>query len=61
MARVTFHERFDYRPRPGVVVAYKPGSYTVRRDCADQAIAKGVAAEIDPPARAPRRRGKAAS
>jgi hypothetical protein len=59
MARVRFHRAFDYRPRSGVVLAYKPGEYTVRRECADRAIAAGAAQEVNPPPAlraAPRRR-----
>ena len=45
MAHVRFTADYDYRPsdRPRVVVAYKAGmSVTVKRECADDAIAKGL-------------------
>ncbi len=52
MAQVTFTEKFDYRPLPGVVIAYKAGwSGTVKRECADQAVAAGKASEIPTAAR----------
>lgn len=59
MAHVRFTADYDYRPsdRPRVVVAYKAGmSVTVKRECADDAIAKGRAVEADtaPRERTPR-------
>lgn len=50
MARVRFTYDFDYRPTRMSTIAYKAGmELTVRRECADAAIAKGKAIEIDPP------------
>lgn len=46
MAKITVSEPFDYSPRPNVVLAYKPGTYTVKRECADHAVAAGKAVEI---------------
>jgi hypothetical protein len=47
MARVKFTKDFDYKPKPSVTIAYKAGrEYTVRRECADQAIAVGRGTEI---------------
>ncbi|MBD0416509.1 hypothetical protein [Oryzicola mucosus] len=60
MARVRFTDDFDYRPRFGVTIAYKKGmEETVRRECADEAIAKGVAKEINPPRRERKAKAKA--
>lgn len=57
MARVTFTADFDYKPTPRVLFAYKAGDIkTVKRDCADAAIAAGRAVEV----KAPRRRSPAA-
>lgn len=45
--RVRFIERFDYRPTPGSVVAYKAGwEGRVPREAAAQALAAGKAVEI---------------
>ena len=53
MARVTFTRNFDYKPTPRRMFCYRAGeSYTVKRECADQAIAAGAAIEE----KAPRRR-----
>lgn len=54
MAKVTFTERFDYRPSPNVWITYRAGETRedVRREAADQAIAEGKAVEV----KAPRRR-----
>lgn len=47
MARVKFTHDFDYRPTTNTVIAYLAGmEQTVKRDCADQAIAAGKAHEI---------------
>jgi hypothetical protein len=52
MARVSFSHDFDYRPTPAVTIAYKAGrEYTVRRECADQAIALGRATDLQQPSR----------
>lgn len=52
MARVRFTDDFDYRPTRVSTIAYKKGmELTVRRECADEAIAKGKAVDIDPPRR----------
>lgn len=56
MARVYFMRNFDYKPTPQRLYAYKAGQeYTVKRECADQAIAGGYGVEEKPP----RRRKKA--
>lgn len=53
MARVRFTHDFDYRPTPLSTIAYKAGmELTVRRECADQAVAEGKAKEV----KAPRKR-----
>lgn len=47
MARVRFTADFDYKPTSQVTVAYLAGmEKTVKRECADQAIAQGKAEEI---------------
>lgn len=47
MARVKFTADFDYRPTPSVTIAYLAGmEQTVKRECADQAIAAGKAEEV---------------
>ncbi|MCW8283937.1 hypothetical protein K7A42_23825 [Agrobacterium sp. InxBP2] len=47
MARVRFREDFDYRPTPQVTIAYNGGwEGTVKRECADQAVAAGKAEYI---------------
>jgi hypothetical protein len=52
MARVTFTQDFDYKPTPRLLYAYKAGSTcTVKRECADAAIAAGKAFERKPPSR----------
>jgi len=54
MARVEFTADFDYRPTHPTrsLVAYKRGYIgTVRRECADQAVAQGKAIEHEPEAR----------
>ncbi|WP_309086461.1 hypothetical protein [Chelativorans sp.] len=49
MARVRFKEDFDYRPNRLTTVAYKAGmELTVRRECADAAVAAGKAIELPP-------------
>lgn len=48
MARVRFTKDFDYKPKSQVTIGYKAGTeMTVRRECADAAIAAGKAVEID--------------
>lgn len=50
MARVRFIHDFDYRPTPLSTIAYKAGmELTVRRECADQAIAARKAEYLDAP------------
>jgi len=47
LARVRFTADFDYKPTPSITIAYKAGmEMTVKRECADQAIAakKAIAA-----------------
>lgn len=52
MARVRFTQNFDYRPTRRRIVCYRAGGeYTVRRACADQAVALGKAVEIAAPPR----------
>lgn len=47
MARVRFTADFDYRPLPGVVIAYKAGmEETVKRECCTQAVAAKKAVEL---------------
>lgn len=44
MARVKFISDFDYKPTRQVTIAYKAGmEITVKRECADQAVAAGKA------------------
>lgn len=61
MARVRFSRDFDYRPTRSVMIAYRAEcAYTVRRECADAAVAAGAAVEIGAPVRrAPVRARKA--
>jgi hypothetical protein len=48
MARVKFTEDFDYKPKSQATIAYLAGmEMTVRRECADAAIAAGKAVEVD--------------
>jgi hypothetical protein len=48
MARVRFLADHDYRPTRRVTIAYKAGFVgTVKRDCADQAVALGKAVDLD--------------
>lgn len=50
MARVRFTDDFDYRATPLTTIAYKAGmELTVRRECADQAVAAGKAKSLDAP------------
>ncbi|KQX55466.1 MULTISPECIES: hypothetical protein [unclassified Ensifer] len=45
--RVRFTADFDYRPTPQVTVGYLAGmEMTVKRECAEQAIAAGKAARV---------------
>ncbi|MBD9571750.1 hypothetical protein [Ensifer sp. ENS08] len=45
--RVRFTGDFDYRPTPQVTVAYLAGmEMTVKRECAEQAIAAGKAVKV---------------
>lgn len=47
MARVRFFKDFDYRPTGNSLTAYIAGmEETVKRECADQAIAEGKAVEL---------------
>ncbi|MDP9788723.1 hypothetical protein [Agrobacterium tumefaciens] len=50
MARVRFTDDFDYRPPVfGVTIAYKAGwSGSVKKECADQAVAQKKAVRIKP-------------
>jgi len=48
MARVRFTHDFDYKPSPQVTIVYEKGmERTVKRECADQAIAAGKAVSLD--------------
>jgi len=50
MAKVRFTADFDYRPTRAIVFAYKAGmEMTVKRDCANKAIAAHKAVDLDPP------------
>lgn len=52
MARVTFRKDFDYKPTSRKLFAYKAGqTLTVKRECAEAAIAAGKAFERKPPSR----------
>ena len=47
MTKVRFIEDFDYKPTPSVTVAYQAGMIeTVKRDCADLAIAAKKAVRV---------------
>lgn len=47
--RVRFTSNFNYAPTPQVTTAYKAGmEMTVKRECAEQAIAAGKAVEVPP-------------
>ncbi|MDQ0558313.1 hypothetical protein QO004_000086 [Rhizobium mesoamericanum] len=47
MARVRFSADFDYKPTRQTTIGYKAGTeMTVKRECADLAVAAGKAAEI---------------
>lgn len=49
MARVRFTHDFDYKPTARSTIGYKAGmELTVKRECADQAVAAGKAVEIPP-------------
>jgi hypothetical protein len=53
MARVRFTRDFDYKPTRQTTVAYLAGmEMTVRRECADQAVAAGKAVNLKPEGRA---------
>lgn len=50
MPRVKFIKDFDYKPLPQVTIAYKAGmELTVKRECADRAIALGKAKPVSGP------------
>jgi len=52
MARVRFTEDFSYKPVRRITIDYKAGQeVSVKRDCADAAIAAGKAIEIKARAR----------
>ena len=45
--RVRFTADFDYKPTPQATVGYLAGmEMTVKRDCAEQAIASGKAVKV---------------
>jgi hypothetical protein len=48
MARVRFIANFDYKPTARTTIGYEAGwSGTVKRDCADKAVAAGKAELLD--------------
>ena len=48
MARVRFTHDYDYHPTEQTTIGYLAGmEETVKRDCADKAIAAGKAVDID--------------
>ncbi|MDE4619629.1 hypothetical protein [Sinorhizobium meliloti] len=48
MARVRFTADYDYKPTRQCTIGYKAGmELTVKRDCAEKAIAAGKAEEIE--------------
>ncbi len=49
---VKFTDRFDWRPKPRVIIAYKPGmKVSVTKNCADAAVAAGKAEILETPTR----------
>lgn len=53
MARVNFNRDFDWKPTWHSTIAYKADQeYTVRRECADAAVAAGAGREVDAPGKA---------
>lgn len=47
MARIRFTRDFDYKPTSQSTIGYKAGmELTVKRECADQAVAAGKAVEV---------------
>jgi len=47
MARVRFTDDFDYKPTRQVTIAYRAGmELTVKRDCAEKAVAAGKAVDV---------------
>jgi len=54
LARVRFSNDYRYRPSAArqICIKYRAGrAYTVKRECADAAVAAGAAVEVLPPAR----------
>ena len=53
MAWVRFTEPFDWSPRerPTVTIAFPPGVFNVRRDCADRAVKARKAVRVKAPKR----------
>lgn len=48
--RVRFLADYDYRPKPGITIAYQAGwSGLVRKECADKAVALGKAERVAVP------------
>ncbi|MDX3929248.1 MAG: hypothetical protein QHC90_26035 [Shinella sp.] len=48
MARVKFTADFDYKPTRQTTIGYKAGmELTVKRDCAEKAIAAGRAVDME--------------
>ncbi|WWT40017.1 hypothetical protein [Nostoc phage Nsp-JY10] len=48
MAKVLFTHDFDYKPTPRITIGYRAGmKKTVKRECADRAIASGKAVSLD--------------
>lgn len=47
MARIRFLDNFDYKPNSQITIAYLAGmELTVKRECADRAIAAGKAESL---------------
>jgi hypothetical protein len=52
MAWVRFEKDFDWKPKPAVTLGYLKGMVvSVTRSCAEQAVARGVAAYVKSPTR----------
>jgi hypothetical protein len=49
MPWVRFIAAFNYAVRRNVAIAYKPGAFLVKADCAEQAIRSGKAVAIERP------------
>lgn len=59
---IRFKNPFDWRPRPGVIVSYRPGQEAqVTHECAEAAINGGYAVAIKSPTRTEAKARKMAS